>query len=292
MSVATKFQNFCINIRIPQNIVDNISYRYKRITKQLNLDFWGSDSDTYHSLYVGSYGRDTEIYISDIDMLFILQPNLYERYNNYSGNGQSALLQDIRNSLQKTYPTTYISADGQVVKIDFADNIGFEIVPCFLNTNGNYTYPDTNNGGSWKATNPKPEIEAIREGNQKWNGNLKNLCRMAREWKIEWKAPMNGFLIDTLVFNFLKNWKYNCNSYSFYDWLTRDFFYFLKNQDQNQSYWLALGSNQIIFRKGIFEYKALQCYNLTIEAIKLENEKYEFTANQKWKEIYGPKFLN
>ena len=289
MSIAIKFYNFCKNIRIPQNIVDAIFYRYKRITKQLNKDFWSSESDTYHSLYVGSYGRDTEIFTSDIDMLFILPYSFYEKYNNYSGNGQSALLQEVRNSLQKTY-NSYMRADGQVVKIDFTDNISFEIVPCFINNNDTYTYPDTNNSGSWKITNPKAEIEALKIRNDSWNGNLKNLCRMARDWKAEWSVPINGLLIDTLSFNFMKNWEYKDKSFNWYDWLTRDFFNYLKNHDPNQNYWYALGSGQKIYRKGPFEYKALQCYNLAIEAIKYENDNSEYSANEKWKKIYGSKF--
>ena len=61
MTISEKFQIFCKNIRIDDNVVDVISYRYKRITKRLNIDFWGSDSEISHSLYVGSYGRGTAI---------------------------------------------------------------------------------------------------------------------------------------------------------------------------------------------------------------------------------------
>ena len=46
-----------------------VSQRYKRITRAVNSEFWNSDSETTHSLYVGSYGRGTAIDTSDIDML-------------------------------------------------------------------------------------------------------------------------------------------------------------------------------------------------------------------------------
>lgn len=59
MGVSENFRAFRANYLIPSTTVSNISYRYKRITKQLNKDFWGSESETAHSLYVGSYGRDT-----------------------------------------------------------------------------------------------------------------------------------------------------------------------------------------------------------------------------------------
>jgi len=60
MNISEKFHNFCNNIRIKQDVVDTISYRNGRITRQLNKDFWHTESETSHSLYVGSYGRDTE----------------------------------------------------------------------------------------------------------------------------------------------------------------------------------------------------------------------------------------
>lgn len=290
MSVSTKFQNFCDSIRIPSDVVDNISYRYKRVTKQLNKSYWDTESETSHSLYVGSYGRDTDVHTSDVDILFQLPYSVYERINRHSGNGQSALLSEVRDALKNTYSTTHISGDGQIVKVGFTDGVSFEIVPCFSNTNGSYTYPDTNNGGSWKTTNPKPEIAEVKSLNDTYNGNLKRLCRMTRVWKDYWEVPMGGLLIDTLAYNFLKNWEYRDKSYVFYDWMSRDFFEYLKNQDKDKAYWLALGSGQYVYKKGDFQYKALRCYNIACEATTLEAQEYPNLANAKWREIYGSKF--
>lgn len=290
MGIAEKFENFCSNIRISETDVSAISYRYRRITKQLNIDCYGSFSDIDHSLYVGSYGRGTDIHTSDIDMLFVLPYATYVQYNNYQGNGQSALLQAVKTSLQKTYPTSHIGGDGQVVAIKFDDGINFEIVPCFLNTDKSYTYPDSNGGGSWKTTNPKPEIDEITTANLLYNKNLKRLCRMARAWKDTWSVPMGGLLIDTLAYNFMKNWQYKDKSFFYYDYMTRDFFEYLKNQNTNQEYWLAVGSNQYVWRKGKFENKASQCYELSLQAIEHETKSNEYSANLKWREIYGTKF--
>ena len=290
MSISTKFENFNENIRISPDNKDSISYRYKQITKRLNLDFWTSNSETSHSLYVGSYGRDTDIHVSDVDMLFQLPYNVYVQYNNYDGNGQSALLQVIKNSLEKTYSTSHMKGDGQIIGINFKDGICFEIVPCFINTDGSFTYPDTNNGGSWKRTNPKPEKKEIQDKNIEWNRNLKRLCRMIRAWKDKWDVKMGGLLIDTLAYNFLKNWEHNDKSYIYYDWMVRDFFKFLKNQDKEQTYWYAVGSYTRVYNNGNFRYKALRCYNISLEAIEYEEKKYESSANEKWKEIFGSKF--
>lgn len=150
MSISNKFNTFCSNIRMNNNIVSNIRTRYHEITKRLNKDFLAINNDTISSLYVGSYGRGTAIHVSDIDMLYILPWSYYNVYNSYKSNGQSALLQAIRDSILQRYPSTCISGDGQVVQVVFSDGVVFEVVPCFEYPDGSFCYPDTHNGGSWK----------------------------------------------------------------------------------------------------------------------------------------------
>ena len=292
MGLADWFSAFCGNIKVKNG--DSISRRYKAITKRLNTDFRGTTSETANSLYVGSYGRNTAIHgTSDMDMIFVLPYSTYQHYNNYSGNGQSALLQAVRTSLQKTYSTTRIGADGQVIVIAFDDGITFEIVPGFVNKDGSYTYPDSNGGGSWKTTNPKPEIDAIRTRNSECSNNLVPLCRMMRAWKAKMSVPIGGLLIDTLAYQFIGTWEYRDKSYLYYDYMCRDFFAFMANQDKAQEWWNAPGSGQRVYGpKGQFQYKATRGYNLACEAIKHEtaDPKQEWSAKQKWREIFGTSF--
>ena len=288
MGIGDDFKTFCGNLTV--NNRSDISDRYKAITKRLNLDFWDSTSDTDHSRYVGSYGRETATRgFSDLDMLFVLKDADFLRFSQYSGNGQSALLQAIKNSIKKTYPKTDIGGDGQVVVVEFSDGMKFEVVPCFTTSDSDFLYPDANDGGRWRITNPLPEIQAVADMDKKCNGNLKELCRMVRSWKNQWSVPMGGLLIDTLAHNFLKDWGNKDKGYVYYDWMSRDFFNSLANQNPQQSYWLAIGSNQQIERKGPFEYKAKQCYNLAVEAIA-DYDKYPYTARGKWRKIYGTAF--
>lgn len=291
MGLADWFRDFCSNLTVKDG--GTISTRYKNITKRLNTDFWNTASDTAHSLYVGSYGRNTATQgFSDLDMIFQLPYSEYERYNNYAGNGQSALLQAVKKSIEKTYSTTSIRGDGQVILVPFNDGITFEVVPAFINKDDSFTYPDANNGGRWRITNPKPEIAAIRSRNTATNGNLVQLCRMARAWKRKWGVPIGGLLIDTLAYQFIENWEYRDKSYLYYDYMSRDFFKWIADQDNNKEYWRAPGSGQYVYGKGLFQYKAKRCYNISLEAIEHETAtpKREWSAKQKWREIYGTAF--
>lgn len=291
MGLAEWFSTFCANIQVQDG--GTISTRYKNITRRLNSDYWTTTSDTAHSLYVGSYGRNTAIQgISDLDMIFQLPYSVYEQYNNYSGNGQSALLNAVKTSIEKTYSTTSIRADGQVILVPFNDGITFEVVPAFINKDDSFTYPDSNNGGRWRTTNPKPEIEAIRARNAVCNGNLILLCRMMRSWKNKWNVPIGGLLIDTLAYQFIENYTYRDKSYLYYDYFCRDFFKWMVEQDENQEYWKAPGSGQYVYGKGLFQYKANRCYNISLEAIAHEtaSPKQEWSAKQKWRDIFGNSF--
>ena len=292
MGLADWFGTFCGNIKVKNR--GTISTRYKNITKRLNTDFWSTTSDTAHSLYVGSYGRNTAIHgTSDVDMIFRLPYSVYQQYDGHRGNGQSALLQAVRASVKKTYHATDIGADGQVILVPFGDVITFELVPGFINSDNSYTYPDSNGGGSWKKTNPRPEIEAIRTRNAECNGNLIPLCRMMRAWKAKMNVPIGGLLIDTLAYQFIGSWEHRHKSYHYYDYMCRDFFEFMAGQDKTQEYWKAPGSGQWVYApKGQVQYKAKRGYNLAHEAIKHEtaDPKQEWSAKQKWREIFGASF--
>ena len=100
---------------------------------------------------------------------------------------------------------------------------------------------------------------------------------------------MGGLLIDTLVYKFLENYEHKDKSTIYYDWMSRDFLKYLSEQNQNQGYWYALGSNQLVYRKGPFEYKAKRCYNISLDAIEKQSSA-SGEAKKKWREIYGTKF--
>ena len=182
--------------------------RYHRVLQAVNREFWNSDSETEHGLYVGSYGRNTAIDTSDLDILVEIPEGEYYRYSDYKRNGQSRLLQKIRETIKETWPASKISADGQVVKIDFSDQMKFEVLPAFPNCsysgnfcNVTYKYPDTNMGGHWKTTNPRAEQQAFRNKDYSSNGLLCETCRYVRTIRDEYATfDLPGILIDSFVF--------------------------------------------------------------------------------------------
>jgi hypothetical protein len=291
MSVADNFRAFRANYLIPAATVGTISYRYKRITKQLNKDFWNTESETAHSLYVGSYGRDTASNgVSDLDVAFTLPNTVYQQYNAYQSNGQSALLQAVKQSIGRTYSMSYAGADGQVVAVNFEDGIRFEFLPVFINTSNTFTFADSNGGGSWKVCDPRGEMSAFAARDANTNGNLKAICRMARIWRDRHGVPMSGMLIDTLAYQFISDWAHRDKSYLYHDYLVRDFLLYLSQIATSQTYWRAPGSGSYVSKKGNFQNQASSSYQDALRAIEHESNERPVSARNKWREVFGPTY--
>ena len=166
MGVGDWFQTFCGNIRIGTEKSEARSRTERDASSgQLNADLRGLDSNTSYRFYVGSYGRSTAIpSVSDVDLLYELPASTLRPVRRSRGNGQSALLAHVRSSIQKTYPTSKIGGDGQVIVIPFDDGVTFGVLPAFLNTADGYTFADSNDGGSWRTCKPKQEMTPSTRG--------------------------------------------------------------------------------------------------------------------------------
>ncbi|MGJ1275005.1 SMODS domain-containing nucleotidyltransferase [Sphingobacterium siyangense] len=287
MDTAQIFRDFITNVTVQNQT--NIETRFGAITKRLNSDFHDLTSDIENGIYVGSYGRDTAIQgISDLDLLFVLPDHLYQKYNRREGNVQSQLLQDVKASIAKTYSTSKVRGDGQVVVVEFTNDY-IEVCPGFKESDGSFTYPDSNNGGKWKKTNPLPEAKTLKEFNEECNGNLIYLCRFTRAWKNKCGVKIGGLLIDTFAYNFFtENPGYKDCELQQFDLLVRDFFKYLSVVDTERRYWYAPGSNQHVYKKNSnFKSKAKKALKNVQEAIdKRENA----TVYEIWRRVFGKAF--
>ena len=284
MNINQDFIKFCNNLSDIN--YDDISKSIESINKKLNLKYYNG-SDFKHTIVVGSMGRGTSIKgCSDIDVLYIMPSEVYERFDNYENNGQSALLQEIKNELLDKYPKTDIRGDGQVVVIEF-NKYTIELVPSFYESECSYYYPDTSDNGSWKITMPQLEINAVKHCNSLTIGNkCLNLCRIIRSWKNTQNFEFSGLLIDTLICNYITENNFSLDDNYFN--LLIDVFKYLSELKSN-SKWISIGSKQIINDKGEnnFIQYSKDAYKklINIDTDNINNEElrdllgYDFPAN-------------
>jgi len=289
--VNSLFRQFEASLRMSPSTVDSVQRRYRRITWRLNQDFWGTASENQHSWYAGSYGRGTAISTSDIDIHFEFPNDLYERYwwsTVFGQNGPSNLLQQVKNSLQKTYPTTRLRGDGQVVVVDFSDGVSFEIVPIFTKDETTIIYPDTHNGGSWPQMQPKLESQAFAELSRNKPGGLKKLCRMLRAWNAK-SLKLPGQALDVMAYKYWQTSEYSDEEpFWYFDLHTRHFFAYWVDQFNHNGRIEAPGSHKHIeVSLNNKELELLECYaRLSRNAIYCHDPE----PAQIWRSIFGDKF--
>ena len=291
MSLSNDFKEFCEDeLYMTDEEWEKWENRLKEITKRLNRKYYSLDEldnqETDNGLIVGSVGRTTAVRnVSDFDYIFSLPSEVYRRFDSYEGNGQSALLQEIKNELLKRYPNTKIKGDGQVVVIDFSDGGKIELVPAFEQSDGNFKYPDSRNGGSWKTTKPKPEIEKSKSLNSNFNNHFSNLTRLIRQWKNHMGFSFKGLLIDTLISDLIDDKGISEIYYSDYNILLKDIFEYFSNQDKNREYWYALGSNQKIYNNDGAKF-----INKAKQALKKIEDASEEKLTEVYRQLFGRKF--
>lgn len=267
IDIAASFQKFCSEIHLHS---DEFMVSLKEITKKLNKKYYETNSEANHLLLVGSIGRGTAVEgVSDIDVIFELPQEVYKRFNAYESNGQSALLQEVKNVIAERFPKTEIKGDGQVVDV-FFDAYTVELVPVFRQSNNSFKYPDSNDGGSWKITDPIPEQEACKNQDKVTGGTFVNIANILRTWKNNRGFYLGGLLVDTLAFNFFdEHDDIKAVGFGEYYDLCKQIFLYISKQDPHKSYWLAPGSNQQVYNceDGAFIGRAKRAFS------KLDNAK-------------------
>lgn len=289
MSVGSKFDGFVSNIQLTETQLKDAQTKHTNVRNTLHDAFYSTAYSGSTSFLVGSYGKATAVRPpSDIDIMFILPPNEFYRYDNLQGNKQSILLQNIKSILLKTYTNTDLRADGQVVSVPFV-SFAVEVVPCFELTNGNFNICNTNSGGSWKEVAPKADMKSLTESNARSNGNTVKLIKMMKVWKRYCNVPIKSFAIELLAKELLANWTYYDKSSVYYDWMVRDFLGFMISKANG--YLFAPRTYELIYLGDDWKSRAESAYDRAQKACKLESDKEDAKATEEWKKIFGDLFL-
>lgn len=158
-----------------------------------------------------------------------------KKFDAYKEKKQSSLLQEVKKVLQDRYSNTDISGDGQVVAINFT-KYTVELVPGFKQSDDSFKYPDTNDGGSWKYTDPLPEIDESKKTAEDTDDNFKYIANMLRAWKNKHGFKFGGLLIDTITYKFLnERTDYKKIGFNSYLEMTKALFEYIKGLNKKTS---------------------------------------------------------
>ncbi|UFX42027.1 hypothetical protein HAP47_0022420 [Bradyrhizobium sp. 41S5] len=284
MSVHDRFDQFLTNISLTDAQKLDGATKRGSVCKVLNGKYYNSTSDTANSIYVGSWGKGTRTRPPrDVDVLFKLSNEVYQRFEQRTGNKQSQLLQEIKNALLGSFQKTDIRGDGPVVKVPFG-TYAIELLPAFELQSGQYGVPYTSAGGFYKTVDPDAEAAAVSSSNTATNNNTRDLVRMLKAWQANCNVPLKSFYLELLAIDFLKQWSYAGKSKTYYDWMCRDFFAYLINCADGYLY--APGTYEIMALGSAWKSRAETAYSNAVEATN-DEEKYPSLAGTEWQRIFG-----
>lgn len=284
--VTKRFTRFIDNLALTESQYADGITKFKGVVKTLNQAYWNSDSETEHAFFIGSWAKRTQIRPPrDVDLYFLLPIDVYNRFEQYRGNKQSALLQEVKGKLLASYPLSDIKGDGPVVLAGFW-TFNVEIVPAFMYDakDRSYYVCDTKEGGRYKTTKPLHEIDAIDYSDYR-NKNVRRLVRMLKCWQAYCAVPLKSFYLELLAIEFLDQWAHNDGSYFYYDWIFRDFFSWLITKAN--SFVIVPGTYDVMSIGDAWKSKAEWAYKCALKACDHEYNNREGDAGGEWQKIFG-----
>ncbi|MEN5249907.1 SMODS domain-containing nucleotidyltransferase [Brucella pseudintermedia] len=286
IGVRQRFRRFHERLNLSKDQMDDGWRKQLGVRKSLHRAYYNETTETPRGFIVGSWGKGTAVAPpTDVDIFFELPIEVYQRIEDYQGNKQSALLQEVRAHLMGTYSQTAMRGDGQVVIVGF-NTITIEVVPAFRYDNhGRFYMPDTNDGGRWKLVDPLAEIAFIDEANRNSYGNVRPMAQMLKTWKRHCNVPLKSYQIELLVSEFMPNYAYRQYDYYYYDWFIRDFFDWLCTKA-----WTNLsipGTLELVNLGEAWLSRAQTARDRAIRASEYERDDYTILAGEEWQKIFG-----
>ncbi len=275
MNIQRCFEKFYKNILLTSAQRKDAKSKYVGVCKKLHSHYYpNKDYDGSTKLLIGSYGKHTHLRPPrDVDVLFIMPGDKFKQYDDNESNGQSQLLQDIKNILSKKYTTTeIIKAWGKIVLIKFSDGThNIELLPAWENeaVEGTFLIPNTANGGAWDEWDPRSEIKKIKESDAQ-TGKTKALIRIVKKWTENCSISIKSYEIEDAVVGFFTIY----SAESDYSTLVTQFFAYFINVNQN------------VNRKSHIE----TAKNRAEKALQLEEDDKLEDAVSEWKKIFGDTF--
>jgi len=275
-----EFKKFCDNIKLTANQKNDAKTKYQGVAKKLHESYYDTDYDGSTKLLFGSYKTKTHTRPlstnQDVDVLFKIPQETFDKFDKYESNGQSALLQEVKALLNEKYSTTDdIKGWGKVILVKFADNThNVEVLPAFELDDNTFLIPNSENGGSWEAFDPRKQLNAFNNSSSNTDGLSRELTQMLKTWvKNTSSLDYKSYKLLTDVIEFLKNNYQDGEDYDEYHNVLKDFLDFLKNRCSSE----------------ILNY-VNTAYNRVIKALEFMDDDKPKEASEEWRKIFGLEF--
>ena len=253
---------------------------------------------------IGSHGKGTALRGSrTADVMFVLPERLQSQMLASGSEPQPSggtdamlppLVRDIIALLHNRYGAVGASPDGSMtVKTDITvdgERISIRILPCFAHSQSYFvaTRANTRNQEYWSNFDPLAEAKNLDRIDTATGGKARHLIRMLKAWRRTAGAPIPSLAVERLACEFLRVWIYQRRSALFYDWMVRDFFFWLTAQTGRTLY--VPGTHQGLVLGDAWLASAEAAHAAAAEASDLERDNRNDQALVLWRKIFGLAF--
>lgn len=281
-TINQSFQQLKANLEITGLQQQTVSTRQQNVRDAVTADLTVLDT-----FLTGSYRRSTMIAPlkdADIDVFVVLDASYFKQ------DGQAWLLDKVKTTLKKTYPTTpKISRNGQAVTITFTD-FTVDVVPAFNRKGGGFLIADSVNA-RWIASDPKKHVELWSTANTSHNGDLVPLIKMIKAWNRQNGALLRSFHLEAMILGILNNVTIN-------DFASGSRFFFdkarqaVKSATYDPSGYGGNLADYLNTQQKINDVASRleTAYSRAVDAENLEKQGKTSLAVDKWRLIFGDYF--
>jgi hypothetical protein len=249
-------------------------------------------------MVIGSYGKGTMVRgTRTTDLLFALPDRIRldtvadaEAGPETPDTTLPPLLRDLIGLLGHCFAAVETSPHGWLTVVPGAtaedEKIAVRVLPCFVHDAGGFVVAGAGQCHTrWRHVNPRAELRHLTQIDTASGGKGRHLIRMLKAWRRVSRTEISSLALELLVSEFLRVWIYQRQSALFYDWMVRDFFFWLTAQGGRT---LAVpGSRETVAIGDHWRAAAEAAYGLARLASDLERDNRDDQALVRWRGIFG-----
>jgi hypothetical protein len=236
---------------------------------------------------IGGYGKGTAVRPSrSVDMLYILPAELRPP-TAMARPMIASMAGEMSAALASTFATREQPDEGWLSVRSFSD-VEVRLTPCFRTAGDALMVAASHATGAWLSTNPVAEAARLHQADLASGGKATHLIMMLKAWRRTHDVALTSLAIELLVTEFALAWIYPRRSLLFYDWMVRDFFFWLVHQARREL--LTPGALERLHLGDAWLEAAARAYGQARRACAMEHDDREEEAAQEWRRIFGPEF--
>ena len=266
---------------------------FRPLDELLSGGFPGAGESDY--LIIGGHGKGTAIRPAEsVDVLYVLPANLRPE-NRLATAGRwlgfelaSVLRERFSDVTQAPEGWLAIRPDGGVPRRLAA----VRLIPCFPRhpprEHGGFLVADPGSASAWRVIDPAAEMARLEAADAASGNKATHLILMLKAWRRARRIDIGALALELLVTDFVSVWTYHRRSLLFYDWMIRDFFFWLRFQRDRAV--PIPGGPELLAVGGSWLAAANDAYAAAKTACLLERDNAYDAALGHWEGIFGAAF--